>query len=67
METIIVLVVLALIAFWIVGIFNKLGFDVATGPEMETEYYNFDALNTPADELAGRNAHQVFQQLEFDF
>jgi phenylalanyl-tRNA synthetase alpha chain len=29
-------------------IFNKIGFSVATGPELETEFYNFDALNIPA-------------------
>lgn len=28
-------------------IFRDLGFSVATGPEIETEYYNFDALNIP--------------------
>lgn len=32
-----------------VGIFRRLGFEVAEGPDMETEYYNFDALNTPED------------------
>lgn len=30
-------------------IFSKLGFDVEYGPEVELEYYNFDALNIPAD------------------
>ncbi|MDP2704833.1 MAG: phenylalanine--tRNA ligase subunit alpha [Patescibacteria group bacterium] len=30
------------------AIFNELGFAVATGPEIETERYNFDALNIPA-------------------
>jgi phenylalanyl-tRNA synthetase alpha chain len=29
-------------------IFSQLGFSVIDGPEMETEYYNFDALNIPA-------------------
>jgi phenylalanyl-tRNA synthetase alpha chain len=29
-------------------IFIGLGFNVAEGPEVETVYYNFDALNTPA-------------------
>lgn len=29
-------------------IFRSLGFDVADGPEVETEFYNFDALNMPA-------------------
>lgn len=28
---------------------TKLGFSVADGPELETEYYNFDALNVPKD------------------
>lgn len=35
-----------------VAIFDKLGFEVALGPEMETEWYNFDALNMPADHPA---------------
>ncbi|MBI2133078.1 MAG: phenylalanine--tRNA ligase subunit alpha [Candidatus Niyogibacteria bacterium] len=33
-------------------IFTALGFVVAEGPEMETEHYNFDALNIPADHPA---------------
>ena len=33
-------------------IFFKLGFGLASGPEAETEYYNFDALNIPADHPA---------------
>ncbi len=32
-----------------VAIFRRMGFIVADGPDIETEYYNFDALNTPAD------------------
>ncbi|NOY80030.1 MAG: phenylalanine--tRNA ligase subunit alpha [Kiritimatiellaeota bacterium] len=32
-----------------VAIFRRLGFVVADGPDIETEYYNFDALNTPSD------------------
>ena len=35
-----------------VDIFTKLGFAVAEGPEIETEYYNFDALNVPKDHPA---------------
>lgn len=31
------------------AVFNELGFEVALGPELEYEYYNFDALNIPAD------------------
>ncbi|MFP4055917.1 MAG: phenylalanine--tRNA ligase subunit alpha [Candidatus Brocadiia bacterium] len=30
-------------------VFLRLGFEVATGPEVELEYYNFEALNIPAD------------------
>ncbi len=29
-------------------IFDKIGFQVAAGPELETEFHNFDALNIPA-------------------
>jgi phenylalanyl-tRNA synthetase alpha chain len=32
-----------------IDIFYSLGFTIADGPDIETEYYNFDALNTPAD------------------
>lgn len=34
------------------AIFDRMGFSVATGPELETEFYNFDALNIPADHPA---------------
>ena len=30
-------------------IFLGIGYSVATGPEVETDYYNFEALNAPAD------------------
>ncbi len=33
-------------------IFQNMGFSVEDGPEMETEWYNFDALNFPADHPA---------------
>lgn len=33
-------------------IFQRLNFDVVDGPEVETEYYNFEALNTPKDHPA---------------
>jgi len=36
----------------IVGIFRRLGFAVAVGPEAETEWLNFGALNFPADHPA---------------
>lgn len=36
----------------ILEIFGRLGFDVVTGPEVETEFLNFEAVNIPADHPA---------------
>ncbi|MDM8540208.1 phenylalanine--tRNA ligase subunit alpha [Desulfococcaceae bacterium HSG9] len=36
----------------ICAIFSKLGFDVVEGPEVETDYYNFEALNIPRNHPA---------------
>ncbi len=36
----------------IIDIFQSMGFDVVDGPEIETDYYNFQALNVPADHPA---------------
>jgi phenylalanyl-tRNA synthetase alpha chain len=43
----------------IVDIFREMGFQLATGPDVETEYYNFDALNTPESHPA-RDSHDTF-------
>jgi len=40
-------------------LFVSLGFMVLDGPEVETEYHNFDALNIPADHPA-RDAQDTF-------
>src|SRR6267154_2166674 len=40
-------------------ILRKVGFTVADGPEVEGEYYCFDALNTPADHPA-RDSQDTF-------
>ncbi|MGH7997144.1 MAG: phenylalanine--tRNA ligase subunit alpha [Opitutaceae bacterium] len=40
-------------------ILRKVGFAVADGPEVETEFYCFDALNTPAEHPA-RDAQDTF-------
>ena len=40
-------------------ILRKVGFTVADGPEVETEFYCFDALNTPSDHPA-RDAQDTF-------
>jgi phenylalanyl-tRNA synthetase alpha chain len=42
-----------------VQIFRRLGFAIADGPDMETEWHCFDALNTPADHPA-RNEQDTF-------
>ncbi len=36
----------------LITIFYGMGFSVIEGPEIETDYYNFDALNTPANHPA---------------
>lgn len=32
-----------------IDIFHGMGFEIASGPDVETDFYNFDALNTPED------------------
>src|SRR3990167_2358134 len=32
--------------------FSEMGFEIATGPELESEWYNFDVLNVPKDHPA---------------
>jgi len=41
------------------AIFGSMGFDVAQGPEIETDWFNFTALNTPQDHPA-RSMHDTF-------
>ncbi len=36
----------------IVGVFRNLGYSVSEGPEIETDYYNFEALNFPPNHPA---------------
>ncbi len=36
----------------IIDIFSSMGFEIFEGPEIETDYYNFTALNTPQDHPA---------------
>ncbi|HMM47642.1 MAG TPA: phenylalanine--tRNA ligase subunit alpha [Thiobacillaceae bacterium] len=40
-------------------LFHSIGFQVATGPEIETDFYNFTALNIPEDHPA-RAMHDTF-------
>ena len=39
--------------------FVSMGFDICSGPEAETEYYNFEALNIPEDHPA-KDMHDTF-------
>jgi phenylalanyl-tRNA synthetase alpha chain len=41
------------------AIFGSMGFAVAQGPEIETDWFNFTALNTPEDHPA-RSMHDTF-------
>ena len=41
------------------SIFSEIGFSVAEGPDVESEYNNFTALNTPEDHPA-RDMHDTF-------
>lgn len=43
---------LSLVQREVEDIFGSMGFLVLDGPHIETEYYNFEALNTPADHPA---------------
>ena len=43
----------------ITGIFESAGYEVAEGPEIEDEYYNFEALNIPSHHPA-RAMHDTF-------
>lgn len=43
----------------LLDIFQRLGFEVATGPEVEDDYYNFEALNFPPHHPA-RAMHDTF-------
>ncbi len=50
---------LALVRREIIGIFNKLGFVVAEGPEIEDDWHNFSALNFP-EEHPARDMQDTF-------
>jgi phenylalanyl-tRNA synthetase alpha chain len=43
---------LSLLAEEALQVFSDMGFEIATGPELESEWYNFDVLNVPKDHPA---------------
>lgn len=47
----------------LIDIFAGMGFEIFEGPEIENEYYNFTALNTPADHPA-RDMQDTFYLTE---
>jgi phenylalanyl-tRNA synthetase alpha chain len=49
----------------IVAIFADLGFSVAEGPQVESDWYNFDALNIPPEHPA-RQDHDTFYMARGD-
>ncbi|MEX0321261.1 MAG: phenylalanine--tRNA ligase subunit alpha [Puniceicoccaceae bacterium] len=51
----------------IVRILRKIGFVVADGPEVETEYFCFDALNTPKDHPARDLQDTYYLKQQDDF
>ena len=51
----------------IIQIFRKIGFTVEEGPELETEFYCFDALNTPASHPARDMQDTYFLPEDFQF
>lgn len=47
----------------LIDIFDAMGFEVATGPEIETDFYNFGALNFPKDHPA-RDMQDTFKMVD---
>ena len=47
----------------VVDIFTRMGYQVVEGPEVETEWYNFDALNIPPDHPARTMMDTTFLDL----
>lgn len=50
---------ISIITYRLIDIFRTMGFEVAFGPEIELEYYNFDALNFPPDHPS-RDGYDTF-------
>ncbi len=51
--------------FHIIDVFSRLGFTVFSGPDIETDYYNFEALNIPPDHPA-RDMQDTFYIANLD-
>ncbi len=55
---------LTITEYAIVDVFMRLGFRVAEGPEIETDWYNFTALNIPPDHPARSMKDSLFVDVE---
>src|SRR5262249_22281871 len=51
---------LTIVEYEIVDIFTSMGYWVVEGPEVETEYYNSDALNIPREHPARRVTDSIY-------
>src|SRR6266513_2427878 len=49
-----------------IAIFRRMGFTLAEGPDIETEWHCFDALNTPADHPARNEQDTFYRRDEID-
>ena len=47
-------------------LFNSMGFSVIDGPEIESDYYNFTALNQPQNHPA-RSMHDTFYLADYEY
>jgi len=50
---------ITIVADKIIEIFTRLGFEIVEGPEVELDFFNFEALNIPKDHPA-RDMHDTF-------
>jgi phenylalanyl-tRNA synthetase alpha chain len=50
---------ITIVADRIIEIFTRLGFEIVEGPEVELDFFNFEALNIPKDHPA-RDMHDTF-------
>jgi phenylalanyl-tRNA synthetase alpha chain len=55
---------LSIVEQQIVDIFTRMGYRVAEGPEVETDWYNFQALNIPPDHPARTMKDSLFLEID---
>jgi phenylalanyl-tRNA synthetase alpha chain len=55
---------LTVVEYEIVDVFTRMGYRVVEGPEVETDWYNFDALNIPPDHPARKVTDTLYLDLQ---